>query len=164
MEGGGYQFLVMTCACERRGSTLSMITESDSLFIPPIRISGGIETYHVVSFDKGASARLLEAFGTKGKAKILSRRHLDIGSLDRSSLFPFVDPLSTLTPIQLDALVTSMSLGYYRLPRRTSTGKIAARLKVPRTTFQERRKKAESKLMSALAPYVLTYAGENSLR
>jgi predicted DNA binding protein len=61
--------------------------------------------------------------------------------------------------MQLNALATSMALGYYQQPRRTSTGKIAAALKVPRTTFQDHRKKAETKLMTALAPYVLTYVG-----
>jgi predicted DNA binding protein len=66
-----------------------------------------------------------------------------------------------MTPMQVSALATSMALGYYRMPRRTSTGKIAASLKVPRTTFQEHRLKAESKLMAALTPYVLTYVGRH---
>jgi predicted DNA binding protein len=77
---------------------------------------------------------------------------------------PLFDPLSGLTPMQLNALVTSMAFGYYSQPRRTSTGKIASALNVPRTTFQEHRKKAESKLMAALAPYVLTYGGESAKR
>jgi predicted DNA binding protein len=67
-----------------------------------------------------------------------------------------------MTTMQLNALATSMALGYYQLPRRTSTGRMAESLRVPRTTFQEHRKKAESKLMAALAPYVLTHVGKQA--
>jgi len=101
----------------------------------------------------------VEKFGSRGKAEIESQRLIDIGTVDQSSVMPLVNPLSNLTSMQLNALATSMALGYYRQPRRTSTGKIAAALKVPRTTFQEHRNKAESKLMTALTPYVLTYVG-----
>ena len=156
-DGKGYHFMIMTCACERKGSTIDMIMSSDCLFVPPITFYDGWETYHIVAFDKGAIQRLLEKFGSRGKAEVASRKKLDIGTFDQSSIMPLSDPLSNLTPMQLNALATSMALGYYRQPRRISTGKIAATLRVPRTTFQEHRKKAESKLMTALAPYVLTY-------
>jgi predicted DNA binding protein len=161
-DGKSYQFQIMTCACERKGSTLDMVMQSDCLFVPPIKFEEGWETYHIVGFDKGAPARLLEKFGAKGEAEIASQKDIEIESFDQSSVMPLMDPLSGMTSMQLNALATSMALGYYRLPRRTSTGKIAASLKVPRTTFQEHRKKAESKLMAALAPYVLTYAGDRS--
>lgn len=151
--------MIMTCACVRRGSTLDLIMGSDCLFVLPIMFQGGWETYHVIAFDKRAAGRLLEKFGSRGKAEIESQKLIDIGTVDQSSVMPLVNPLSNLTSMQLNALATSMALGYYRQPRRTSTGKIAAALKVPRTTFQEHRKKAESKLMTALTPYVLTYVG-----
>ena len=161
-DGRGYQFQIMTCACERRGSTLDMVMQSDCLFVPPIRFEGGLETYHVVGFDKGAAGRLLAKFRPKGEAEIAGQKEIEIESLAQSTFMPLMDPLSAMTSMQLNALATSMALGYYRLPRRTSTGKIAASLRVPRTTFQEHRKKAESKLMAALAPYVLTYVGSRT--
>jgi len=156
-DGRSYQFVVMTCACERNGTTLDWVMESDCLFIPPILIHGGHETYHVVGFDRGSAARLLVRFREKGRADIASMKEVDLRTLDQASFMPLIDPLSAMTPMQANALATSMAMGYYRLPRRTSTGKIAASLKVPRTTFQEHRKKAESKLMAALTPYVLTH-------
>lgn len=157
-DGMSYQFMIMTCACERTGTTLDWIMESDCLFVPPIEIHGGVETYHVVGFARGAAGRLLAKFRSRGKAEVVSQKEIETGSLAQSTVVPLLDPLSGMTPMQLSALATSMAMGYYRLPRRTSTGKIAQSLKVPRTTFQEHRKKAESKLMAALAPYVLTYA------
>jgi predicted DNA binding protein len=158
-DGRSFQFMIMTCACERRGTTLDWIMGSDCLFVPPIRFHGGWETYRIIGFDKGAARRLLSKFRTKGEAEISSQKRIDVETLDQSTFMSLLDPLSDMTPMQVHALAIAMSLGYYRLPRRTSTGKIAASLKVPRTTFQEHRKKAESKLMAALAPYVMTYVG-----
>lgn len=157
VDGKGYQFLIMTCNCERGGSTLDLVMRSDCLFVPPITFYAGWETYHVIAFDKGAIRHLKKRFSSKGKVELASQKKLQLGPLDQPSVVPLMDPLHELTSMQLNALATSISLGYYRRPRRTSTGRIAATLKVPRTTFQEHRKKAESKLMSALAPYVLTY-------
>jgi predicted DNA binding protein len=77
-----------------------------------------------------------------------------------SSVMPLINPVSDLTSKQVAALATSMRFGYYDLPRRTSTGKIANAVHVPRTTLQEHRKKAETKLMNALAPYIMTHAGQ----
>lgn len=157
-DGKSYQFTIMTCACRRKGSTLDMIMESDCLFVPPILIENGTETYHAVGFDKGASGRLLTKFQSLGDAEIARKKRVGAETLEQTSFIPLLDPLSNLTGLQLSALATSVALGYYRLPRRTSMGKIAATLKMPRTTFQEHRKKAETKLMAALTPYVLTYA------
>jgi predicted DNA binding protein len=161
-DGKGYQFMIMTCACERKGTTLDMIMESDCLFVPPITFHDGWETYHVIAFDSGAVRRLLKKFGSKGKVELVTQKKVDVKTFDQLSVIPLPDPLAELTPMQLNALATSMAFGYYRKPRRTSTGKIAAALRIPRTTFQDHRNKAESKLMSALAPYVLTYVGRRA--
>jgi len=40
------------------------------------------------------------------------------------------------------------------LPRRADVQTIAAKERVPRTTFQEHLKKAENKLLAALVPYI----------
>ena len=157
-DGRSYQFMIMTCACRRKGSTLDMIMESDCLFVPPILYENGTETYHAVGFDKGAPRRLLANFRLLGGARIARSRRIGTDTLEQANFIPLLDPLSSLTALQLSALANSVALGYYRLPRRTSMGKIAATLKMPRTTFQEHRKKAETKLMAALTPYVLTYA------
>ena len=154
--GRDYQFMIMACNCARGGTTVETIVDCDCLFVPPISFSEGWETYRIMAFDKKAPQRILEAFRRMGTAVLASQRRVDQWWLDRDSMWSLPNPLSRLTPMQAEALATSMSYGYYRVPRRTSTGKIAAYLGVPRTTFQEHRKKAESKLMAALAPLVLT--------
>jgi predicted DNA binding protein len=72
-----------------------------------------------------------------------------------SSLTLTADALfSGLTEKQIDALLTAYRNGYYMLPRKADVQTIASKERVPRTTFQEHLKKAENKLVAALAPYI----------
>ncbi len=61
---------------------------------------------------------------------------------------------SGLTERQTDAILTAYRHGYYNLPRHADVQTIAAKNKVPRTTFQEHLKKAENKLVAALVPHM----------
>jgi predicted DNA binding protein len=60
--------------------------------------------------------------------------------------------LGELTKKQSFALITALARGYYEIPKKVSTDKIAASLKLPRTTYEEHLRKAESKVMKAVAP------------
>ncbi|MDH5494285.1 MAG: helix-turn-helix domain-containing protein [Candidatus Bathyarchaeota archaeon] len=72
-----------------------------------------------------------------------------------SSLTLSADALfSDLTKKQIEAMLTAHRHGYYNLPRNADVQTIAAKEKVPRTTFQEHLKKAENKVVGALVPYI----------
>jgi hypothetical protein len=72
-----------------------------------------------------------------------------------SSLTLTADALfSNLTDKQADSLVTAYRYGYYRLPRAADVKAIASKKRIPRTTFQEHLRKAESKLITSLIPYI----------
>ena len=58
----------------------------------------------------------------------------------------------------MHAMLTAFRYGYYNLPRNADLQTIAAKEKVPRTTFQEHLKKAENKLVTALVPYVQLFS------
>jgi hypothetical protein len=59
-----------------------------------------------------------------------------------------------LTAKQAEALRVAFERGYYRVPKRISTEEIAQQVRVPRTTDEEHLRKAESKVLSAIAPYL----------
>lgn len=48
--------------------------------------------------------------------------------------------------------MTAISRGYYEIPKRVSTEEIARSLNLPRTTYEEHLRKAESKVMKAVEP------------
>ncbi len=60
--------------------------------------------------------------------------------------------MGQLTKKQSYALITALSRGYYEIPKKVSTDEITKSLDLPRTTFEEHLRKAESKVMKALAP------------
>ena len=64
---------------------------------------------------------------------------------------------SSITMKQMDALLTAYRNGYYRFPRKVDVKALAAKRKVPRTTFHEHLQKAESKIITNLVPYVQLY-------
>ncbi len=142
---------------DSKGSSVSMVAKCGCFLVFPMFISAGREYLHILAFEKGASTRLLKSLRTAGNARIEKERRIDFEISGLSSIMPLINPISDLTSKQVTALATSMRYGYYELPRHTSTGKIASALNVPRTTFQDHRKKAETKLMNALAPYIMTH-------
>jgi HTH DNA binding domain len=58
--------------------------------------------------------------------------------------------LSRLTPKQRQALLTAYSLGYYDVPRRTSSELLAKRLKLGTSTLAEHLRKAERNLLAGV--------------
>jgi predicted DNA binding protein len=142
---------------DSKGSSVSMVAECGCFLVFPVVISAGLEYLHILAFDKGATKRLLNRFNSEGEAMIEKERRINFEISGLSSVMPLINPISDLTSKQAAALAMSMRLGYYERPRHTSTGKIANAVNVPRTTFQDHRKKAETKLMNALAPYIMTH-------
>jgi predicted DNA binding protein len=149
---------LLTFDHESKGSSVSMVGECGCFLVFPVVLTAGREYLHVLAFDKGAAKRLMQRFNEEGTARIERERRINFDVSGLSSVMPLINPIADLTSKQATALATSMRYGYYALPRRTSTGKIAKAEHVPRTTFQDHRKKAETKLLNALAPYILTHA------
>jgi predicted DNA binding protein len=75
-------------------------------------------------------------------------RHRVISLIDAQ--FPPGSPLGHLTEKQQRALTTAFRLGYYDIPKRTSSEELAKRLKVRPSTFVVRRKRAERRLLAEI--------------
>jgi len=109
---------------------------------------------HVIVFrheDLEELLRRLEKWGWV--YKIL--RKVPFNGFIASSLTLTADALfSNLTDKQIDAMLTAYRHGYYNLPRNSDVQTIAAKERVPRTTFQEHLKKAENKIVAGLVPYI----------
>jgi hypothetical protein len=65
---------------------------------------------------------------------------------------------SELTQKQVDALLAALDYGYYQVPKRVTAEEVARKRRVPRTTHEEHVRKAESKILRAMAPYLRMYA------
>jgi len=58
----------------------------------------------------------------------------------------------------LKALVAAVEGGYYEIPKRVTAEELARQHKQPRTTFEEHIRKAESKVVHAMTPFMMMYA------
>ncbi len=89
-------------------------------------------------------ARFLEF--SKDRSDIVPFRLLSI-----NSLMPGTESfLSRLTTKQRQAVLLGYALGYYDVPRRITSEKLAGRLKVRKSTLIEHLRKAQKRLMSAI--------------
>ncbi len=149
--------IVHECHCMLQNTIVRHIGKLDILNVFPNFIENGWVYHRLIVFrheDLEELLRRLEKW--EWTYKIL--RKVPFDGFIASSLTLTADALfSDLTEKQIDALLTAHRNGYYMLPRRADVQTIAAKKRVPRTTFQEHLKKAENKLVAALVPYVQLY-------
>jgi len=157
----GGLILAMTCACDRRGSPTTVIEDNNCLQIDPTTYFEGWENYRIIGFDQESVSKLFNRLEKIGELEMVGRKPIRTGSLRHSFVISLTDLFSRLTEKQINALMQALEAGYYRLPKKVTTERIAEILNVPRTTFEEHMRKAESKVMSAVAPYISIYARSN---
>ena len=150
-----FRLVIKNCSCySDDGSVDNIVGDLNVLLLSPVIIENGWEEHHAIVFDHKDFEELMERFEEKGHVvKVVRKVRFggtisSLNPLTRSALF------SSLTEKQADALLTAYNSGYYRLPRKADVKDIAARNKVPRTTFQDHLRKAECKVISTLIPQI----------
>jgi predicted DNA binding protein len=145
---------VHECHCMKQDTVVRHIGELDILNIFPNVVENGWAYHRLMVFRHKDLEELLRRFDNWGwTCRILRKAPFD--GFIASSLTLTTDALfSGLTERQMEALLTAHRHGYYNLPRDADVQAIAAKEKVPRTTFQEHLKKAENKLVAALVPHM----------
>jgi len=143
-----------TCDCMKHNTIVRHIGKLNILNIFPNMIENGWAYHRLIVFKHEALEELLTRLENAGRfCKILRKVPLD--GFVSSSLTMSADAiLSGLTDKQMEAVLTAHRHGYYNLPRLSDVQTIAAKEKVPRTTFQEHLMKAENKLVNALVPHL----------
>ena len=145
---------VTTCACYKEGAVPSIVAENGCLLMPPTVIRQGWEHYKVVSMSPTTERGLFRNLERAGKFEVISKTHIlntGIGGTMRISVLSL---FSRLTDKQLRALLTAYGQGYYRSPRETTTQDLSGRLHLTRPTYEEHLRKAENKVISAVAQHL----------
>jgi predicted DNA binding protein len=159
-EGGNLQVLVRTCTCNKgkRVSVSDHFEKHNMLEIQPTVYHDGWEHYRIIAFSDTDIKNLFRGLEGYANTEILSRKRIE-GSTMRDAFLVSLNTLfNELTQKQADALLNALESGYYQVPKKVTTEEIARRFKVPRTTYEEHIRKAESKVLRAVAPYVSLYA------
>ena len=148
---------VNECTCMNEDTIVRHIGKLSILNIFPNMIENGWAYHRLIAFKHEDLEELLIRFDRSGWFyKILRKAPFD--GFVSSSLTMSADALfSGLTEKQMEAVLAAHRHGYYNLPRAADVKAIAAKEKVPRTTFQEHLMKAENKLVAALIPNIKLY-------
>lgn len=156
---GNLQLIVRTCRCSKISQNISELIQRNScLEMPPDTYYGGWEEYRVIGFRDSDYKRLFEELSQLGPLQILRKKVIPEKSIRDAFVISISSVFSELTGKQVNSLLAALEYGYYQVPKKTTAEEIASKHKVPRTTFEEHLRKAESKILRAMAPYVKMYA------
>lgn len=163
MVEGRVQFVAKTCACLKIKPSIHELMESNNcLGIAPAVYTGGWEQHRVIGFRDFDLRNLLKKLDGIGRAEVVYKREIPEESIRRNFTISINSLLGGLTHKQYEALVTALQNGYYAIPKRVTTGELAKKRRIPRTTFEEHVRKAESKVLHALVPFMMMDTGPMS--
>jgi predicted DNA binding protein len=151
----GRLYLLRETDRRSESGTRGLITANDCLDVPPIVFREGWQYFQVVSFDEDRSRRLFRKLTERGPTELIRKREMPYGILSAS---PWIEGLfRELTERQVEAILAAHRRGYYASPRKVTTERIAQDLQRSSSTFEEHRRKAENRIIDALAPYLELY-------
>lgn len=145
-------------------STSRVFTKHNCLVLQPTIHAEGWEWYRLVAFSKRDLNGLFAELDLSGDVEVMSKKVVKDGTVRDDLLITTSDLLGNLTANQADALMVALDNGYYSVPKKATTESLAARMGVPRTTYEEHLRKAESKVMQSVAPYVRFFVGRRKVR
>jgi len=155
------QVIVKTCRDSRIRPSISGVVQKNSfLEIPPIVYHDGWEERRVIGFREADYKRLFRGLSSLGPVEILQKKVLAERSIRDTFVISLSSVFSELTEKQLEALQVALEYGYYQVPKKATAEEIARKHRVPRTTYEEHVRKAESKVFRAMAPYIRMYASK----
>lgn len=153
------QLIVKSCRCSKISPNISDVIERNScLEIPPETFYDGWEEYRVIGFRENDYKKLFQELSELGPVEVRQKKLLPEKSLRDSFVISMPSVFSELTGKQINSLIVALEYGYYQIPKKMTAEEIALKHHVPRTTFEEHLRKAEGKVLRAIAPYVRMYA------
>jgi predicted DNA binding protein len=137
----------------------AVIEEHNCMEVQPTVYKEGFEWYRILAFDNHDLVRLFGSLSRWADVHVVSKEILSERSARDTMAVSIRRLLGGLTDKQLRALLVALSAGYYDTPRKVRTADISQRMNSPRTTYETHLRKAEGKVLRAMAPYVELVAG-----
>lgn len=143
------------CLAARRPDNVeAYVGAHGCLLLPPLRYAGGERVCRVLALDAGALSDLYRGLLEDGH-DVTVRSKRSVNSVTGAA--PLLDPsgiVPDLTARQREVLDVAIEDGYYELPRDVTTADVADRVGIERRTAEDHLRRAERKLVEALADYL----------
>ena len=155
---------IFNCNHQRRGSIEDVMYSHGSLPTPPLVFHGGWLKISAICFEEERVPDLLRRLSRFGELIVDEKSKVNLDLLRKNFMIPTSALISQLTPRQAESLLVAVDEGYYQVPRGAKFGDISDKFGIPRTTYEEHVRKAEGKVINAVAPFLSLYFGRSSLR
>jgi predicted DNA binding protein len=151
----GDQLVAVTTDCLRsKERTLieSYIAEHGCLSLPPLMYEGRIKRSKVLALDAANLTAMYDDLRSQTSVTVCAKR--EIQSLQPElPVLGLDDLLPQLSSRQFEVFRTADEFGYYEIPRRTTTEEIGEHLGIDRRTVEDHLRRAENKIVAALAEH-----------
>lgn len=155
--------IVTNCTCQACPSSTSLtLQKHNCLVIYPAINTEGWEWYRTIVLSQKDMKGLFRDMERMDRFEIVSKRMVEKGSVSDTFVVSTTSLTGGLTENQSVALLVALNSGYYSVPRKVRTLEIAEKLGMKRTTFEEHLRKAESKVLKSVAPYLQISVGMRS--
>jgi predicted DNA binding protein len=139
-------------------STSRAFVRNNSLLLQPTIHTEGWEWYRAIAFSEEDLKGVLQDLDQNSTLEVLTKRAVE-GALVRENLVITASGLlGGLTGFQAEALIVALKNGYYSIPKRVTTEDISQKLGISRPTYEEHLRKAESKVLTSMEPFIYSSA------
>jgi predicted DNA binding protein len=152
-DGGRTVAITETCLTDERPTIERHLRENDCLLVPPIRYAEGAKFVRVLALDPSDLTALYRDLLDEWSVTVVEKREVEAPSVDHP-LLTLESVLPSLSDRQRETLLLAYERGYYDIPRGVTTADLADDLGVERRTAEDHLRRAENKLVDALAEHL----------
>lgn len=153
----GNRVVVVTdrCLCNLHADAETQIhMDLGVLLVSPRVFSGGWEQRRIIGFDNGHVREIMRSLQENYPVKIISKRPIKSGLMGELFSLTTNQLFGGVTERQIEAVLLAFREGYYTMPRKTTTARLAKSFGTSRATYEEHLRKAENKIIKTLCDHV----------
>lgn len=141
------------CLKAKRHTVEQYLERHGCLLVPPLRYADGAKHCRILGLDPDDLAAVYRDLADDRTVDVEAKRRVETPTVEHP-LLTLESVLPTLSTRQREALLVARDLGYYEIPREATTEAIGEELGVERRTAENHLRRAENKLVDALADFV----------
>ena len=146
------------CSTVKSRTVTSILLAAGVWDIPPVVYREGWESWRVLAWSDRSLREMFREIRTIGELRIVSMRPIENLQMEKMMLMPASDIFAGLTSKQSNAVLLGLRHGYYSLPSGTDIQRLADGAGLSSSTFSEHLRKAESRILQNLRPYLEAYS------
>ena len=147
---------LLSTECDCGPVNISTILQDENCwYVQPLIFEGGKAHYRVICQDRDGIRRAVNRMENMGYGvELISLKDFNFVSFPTEVFLSSSSIFSCVTEKQLAALTEAFSRGYFDEPKQVDMDYLAEKAGVSRSTYSEHLRKAESKIISNLAPLI----------